>query len=255
MNRFVRIATMTIAAAIALSAGCARQAKHQLAITGAPEDFSTIGVYNVNITNASGTVDILTKSNLEAPFIEVKRSRPRVEGVMAGPGRHPEQYANAVFSESGGVANITINSTAGDVASAGEWVRIIVYVRSLGHVKVRNSGGHVLVRNAHGGLDIQNATTRLGHGDITCTSPYPVKAPILLSTDDGIIDLYMPPTADVKVDATTGNGVVQVSARKSKVMNVVEKHMSWTGNVNAATHEVTTRAGKGDIKIRIGSAE
>ncbi len=255
MNRFVRFATMSLASAILLSAGCARQAKHQLPLTGAPADFSTIGVYNVNITNASGTVHVLTKSDLEAPFIEVKRSRPRVEGVMAGPGRNPEQYSNAVFSETDGAGNITINSTAGDVASAGEWVRIIVYVRSLGHVKIRNSGGHVLVQNAHGGLDIQNATTSLGHGNITCTSPFPITAPILLSTNEGDIDLYMLPTADVKVDASTGNGVVQVSARNSTVMNVVEKHMSWTGNVNAATHQVTTRAGKGDIKIRIGSAE
>lgn len=255
MNQISRYSCLSIVSILALSAGCARQDKHQLPLTGAPADFSTIGVYNVNVTNASGTVEILTKHNLEAPWVEVKRSRPRAEGEMAGPGRHPEQYSNATFSESNRVGTLTINSTAGDVASAGEWVRIIVYVRALGDVKIRNSGGHVFVRNAHGGVDIRNATTRLGTGSITCTSPFVATGPILLSTEEGMIDLSIPATSSVKVDASTGSGVVQVSARKSTVMNVVEKHMSWTGMVNGGTTEVTTRAAKGDVNIRIGTSE
>ena len=255
MNRFVRHASLTLLPILAISAGCARQNKHQLPLTGAPADFSTIGVYNVNVTNASGTVEILTKHNLEAPFVEVKRSRPRVEGEMAGPGKNPAQYSNAVFSESNRVGTLTINSTAGDVASAGEWVRIIVYVRALGDVKIRNSGGHVLVRNAHGSVDIRNATTRLGTGNITCTSPFVAAAPIMLSTEEGTIDLFIPSTSAVKVDASTGAGVVKVAARNSTVMNVVEKNMSWTGIFNGGTTEVTARAAKGDVNIRVGASE
>lgn len=255
MNRFVRHASLMFVPIVALCAGCARQDKHQLPLTGAPADFSTIGVYNVNVTNASGTVEILTKHNLEAPWVEVKRSRPRVEGEMAGPGKHPEQYSNAVFTESNRVGTLTINSTAGDVASAGEWVRIIVYVRALGDVKIRNSGGHVLVRNAHGSLDIRNASTRLGVGNITCTSPFVAASPITLSTEEGTIDLSIPPTSAVKVDASTGAGVVKVAARNSTVMNVVEKHMSWTGIFNSGTTEVVARAAKGDVYIRVGASE
>ena len=174
---------------------------------------------------------------------------------MAGPGQSPKQFSNATFSDDNGIGMVTVVSTAGDVASAGEWVRIIVYVPALGDVKVRNAGGHVNVVNAHGEVDIQNSTTSLGFGHIMCASIHPTKSTLLLSTDDGTIDVSIPASSQFKLDATTGAGEVMISARNSIVTEAVERPMNWTGVVNGGTAAATLRTSKGNIKIRIGAAE
>jgi hypothetical protein len=252
---FARLVLIALSVSAVSISGCTRWAKHQLKIDGLPADIASVNSYTVNVTNASGTIEVLTKPSLKTPWVQVKRSRPRPGADMAGPGKHPEQYSNATFSEADGMGTLTVVSSAGDVSTPGEWVRISIWVPSLTDVKIRNSGGHVLVRNARGTVDIQNATTRLGSGTISYASTFPVKSTFMLSTDEGDIDAAIPPASDVKLELTAGGGTASVAARNVKVIGAIEKGSEWTGVINAGAAPATLRTGKGNIKVRIGASE
>jgi hypothetical protein len=234
--------------------GCNHQQKTKLEITNLPADYAQITTVDVNITSASGTVELIARPGLKAPWIDVKRARPS-NGEMKGPGKHPEQYSTATFSDDHGHGTLTIVSTAGDVASAGEWVRILVYVPSLNNVRIRNAGGHVTVLNARGSVDIQNTTTSLGVGSIDFASTFPMKSSLQCATDEGEIDLKLVSQSDLTIEAFAGGSQPLVTATNTALISVVQKGESWNGVLNGGTGRAILRSGKGAVKLYIGTKD
>ena len=235
-----------------LLGGCNHQQKTKLEITNLPADYAAITTVDVNITSASGTVELIARTGMKAPWIDVKRSRP-AGGEMKGPGKHPEQYSTATFSDDHGHGTLTIVSTAGDVASAGEWVRILVYVPSLNNVRIRNAGGHVTVLNARGSVDIQNSTTSLGTGSIEFASTFPIKSSLQCATDEGEIDVKLASQSELSIEAFAGGNRPVVTAANAAMLGVVQKGETWDGTLNGGTARAILRSGKGAVKLNIGT--
>jgi hypothetical protein len=253
-HRSVSLALAALILAASTTAGCARPKKTRLDIA-VPADvaWDVKAPVDLDISNASGTVDIRHKSDIKEPWIDIKRSRPRPTGEMGGPGRDPSQFAEARLvpgSGSGSGRNtIVIKSTAGDLSSPDEWARITVWVPSLGSVKITNSGGFVSVNNPAGTVDIRNQTTKAGNGNITLRAGV-VTQDISLVSDGGTIECSMHPDSSLRVDCNTGSGTVHMTSQ-GVFTGISAKQGSWSGILNAGQARCTIKTSDGDVKLRV----
>jgi hypothetical protein len=251
-HRSVSLALAALILAAGTTAGCARPKKTRLDIA-VPADvaWDVKAPVDLDISNASGTVDIRHKSDIKEPWIDIKRSRPRPTGEMGGPGRDPSQFAEArLVPGSGSSRNtIVIKSTAGDLASPYEWARITVWVPSLGSVKIINSGGFVAVNNPTGTVDIRNQTTKAGNGNITVRAGV-VTQDISLVSDGGTVEYSMHPDSSLRVDCNTGSGAVHMTSQ-GVFTGVSTKQGTWSGILNSGQARCTIKTSDGDVTIRV----
>lgn len=249
-----RSVSLSLAAALlaaASIAGCARPNKTRLPIdVPADANWDVKAPVDLDITNASGTVDIRHKTDIKEPWIDVKRSRPRPTGEMGGPGRDPAQFAEArlIPASGSGRNTIVITSTAGDIASPDEWARITVWVPSLGSVKIKNSGGFVAVNNPSGTVDIRNQTTKAGSGNITFRAGV-MNQDVTLISDGGTVECSMHPDSSMRLDCNTGSGTVHVTSQ-GVLTGVSAKQGTWSGVLNAGQARCTINTSDGDVTLR-----
>lgn len=253
-HRSVSLSLAALLLVAGATAGCARPKKTRLAID-VPADvaWDVKAPVDLDISNASGTVDIRHKTDIKEPWIDVKRSRPRPTGEAGGPGRNPSQFSQARLvpaSESASGRNtIVIKSTAGDLASPDEWARITVWVPSLGSVKIVNSGGFVSVNNPSGTTDIRNQTTKAGSGNIMLRAGK-VNQDITLISDGGTVDLSLHPESSLRVDCSTGTGAVSLTSH-GVFSGVIAKPGSWSGVLNSGQARCTVNTTNGDVNLRV----
>ncbi|MBU6413379.1 MAG: DUF4097 family beta strand repeat protein [Planctomycetes bacterium] len=249
-----RSVSLSLAALVVLAGatgGCMRPNKSRLHID-VPADvaWDVKAPVDLDISNASGTVDIRHKTDIKEPWIDVKRSRPRPTGEMGGPGRNPAQYSEArlVPGTNGGNNTIVIKSTAGDLASPNEWVRITVWVPSLGSVKITNSGGPITLNNPTGTVDIRNQTTKAGHGNITVRTGT-ISHDVTLISDGGTVDFSTHSDSSLRLDCNTGTGQVRLTSQGA-FTGLVSKPGAWSGVLNSGTGRCTINTTDGDVTIR-----
>lgn len=251
-HRSVWLGVATAVMMVAVSGGCMRPNKSRLHID-VPADvaWDVKQAVDLDISNASGTVDIRHKTDIKEPWIDVKRSRPRPTGEMGGPGRNPSQYSEArlVPGVNGGRNTIVIKSTAGDLASPDEWARITVWVPSLGSVKIANSGGSVTVNNPTGSIEIRNQTTKAGEGNIALRTGT-VDSDVVLVSDGGNVDFSTHPDSSLRVECNTGGGQVHLTSQGT-FTGLQAKPGAWSGVLNAGKGRCTINTTDGDVTLRI----
>jgi hypothetical protein len=241
------------------AAGCMRPKKTRLAID-VPADITwdVKAPVDLDISNASGTVDIRHKTDIKEPWIDVKRSRPRPTstgqtGEMGGPGRNPAQVAEArlIPADASGTGRptIVIKSTAGDLASPDEWARITVWVPSLGSVKIINSGGYVNVNNPGGPVEIRNQTTKMGSGNITMRTGT-ISHDVTLVSDGGTVDFSTNPESSLRFDCNTGTGQVHLTSQGT-FTGVSAKPGAWTGVLNDGKARCTINTSNSDVALKV----
>lgn len=154
--------------------------------------------------------------------------------------------ANSIIKSSTGDGPISIQDVNGDVsARTGD-----------GPIRLEHLAGTVSARTGDGSILIDGAIARLdarsGDGSVRLrlTEPVPIDS-WSVRTGDGSVTLSLPESVNAELDATTGDGRVNVTGLSFSSSEETRRR-SVRGRINAGGGTISIRSGDGSISVRGG---
>lgn len=198
--------------------------------------------YAVDVHNARGSVTVVVDEGLSAPRVVATSS----DG-MGGTGPATWTAAEVVSADPFPVLRVL----AEDGGEKGSVTDISIRVPGCVGVRIRNSGGPVSVRGITGAIDVQNGSDVDEGGEVAIVVGSPLDAPFIARASDGSVRVTMPRGSRGLFRATSGAGVVSLTARHEKVSGVTGSPLDWSCDVNDGEHEARFIADRGAVIIHI----
>lgn len=127
---------------------------------------------------------------------------------------------------------------------------LVIHVKRLAGLRVRNAGGAVVVHGASGAVDVQNGDDVRPGGDVSVIFADPIDSPVMLRSSLGHVLLAAPRRSSGLLEFRAGRQT-SVHTLREPVTGVHADRQAWTGVLRSGQFNVVAVADVGDVTFHI----